>query len=371
MASLTALAVAAIGVELDRASVRYPFVVDFVPRSFRSFSLSILTDRALASGNVTTSLAGARALIISHPVPAEGLSKLGVAALQAGDEGLAARALGIAAQRGWRDVIAQQVTAASAIESGEWSVAADRISALWQTRQSGALIDDLTRKLVVNNQGRALFLNRISKFPQVSGDFIVWSSSNLDAKNIKVSIGFLRSTNLKINCGDIAVLSTGLADSGHVNEADALWSGACRQGQPTLSSDLLFAVDDTQVRGPFDWFYPSAGGLDRAFSELPHGGFTLAYNNANPIRKPLATIITKLSSGHHTVRILPASGVKAPELHLVAICLQASGGSVSRISMELDSHSTSFTLPATDCSAQRLLLMAPAGAGKLNGIMLE
>lgn len=368
-AAMAGIAVCAAGAELDRATLRNPALAPLVPTPFRSFALGPLVDRAIDAGDVEAAQARASALVKARPIPAESLSKLGLAALAAGDQSRAVGALALSAQRGWRDALAQRVTAASAIEVGEWGVAADRTAALWQTGKAGDLDAELTRQVVGNPTARPAFLKRIALYPLVVGDFLAWAGSNLSSDLLGASVTSLRTAGARLDCGAIQDQSARMVGEGRVPQAAALWYGACTDGRSYSQTDFSFATSDAAASGPFDWSYPGVAGVERSFAEAPRGGFTLTYNNANPVRSPVASIVARLKPGAHRVRVLPGSG--ASEFYVTISCLEQGGRGSGGARLMLGSGAEPFEVPAQGCTAQRIVLLVPQGSGSLGGLAID
>jgi hypothetical protein len=366
---MAGIAIGAVGAQLDRATLRHPLVAAIVPPPFRSFALAPLADQAMDAGDVTTAQARARALIIKHPVPAESLSKLGIVALQAGDRAQAVSALALSAQRGWRDAVAQRVTASSAIDVGEWGVAADRVAALWQTRKVLDTDGDLTREVMANSAARRAFLERIAGFPLVVDDFLAWSGSNLPPEHITQGVKTLRGAGVQVNCGAMQEQTARLVGEGRVPQAAALWYAACTDGHVYSARDFSFATSDGQPSGPFDWSYPGVAGVERTFAERRPRGFTLSYENANPVRKPIASIVARLAPGTHQVGLLPASDVR--DIYATITCLEEGTRGGRTVQLMLSDGPAPFTIPAQSCAAQRIVLLAAQGSGALNGLAID
>lgn len=116
--------------QIDRQSAREPRYVRFVMEPFRANAQFIMTARALYRQETDTALAEARKLVARRPVPAEHLTLLAGAYSQGGDIPPASLAVQYAAQRGWRDPIAQESRLRLALEAGDKPEAARRFVAL-------------------------------------------------------------------------------------------------------------------------------------------------------------------------------------------------------------------------------------------------
>ena len=125
------LALLASGAQLDRQSRRNPMLAPLVPSMFRSFAQARQVISTVRSAEPAEALKAAELLVQRRPIPAEHLSLLAIAKARSGDNANAMLLLQMAAQRGWRDSIAQQSMFGIAFNAG------DMAEAVWQ--RCGAL----------------------------------------------------------------------------------------------------------------------------------------------------------------------------------------------------------------------------------------
>lgn len=127
------LAIAALvtaGLQLDKQAESTPAVVPFVPEPFRSFAQARIAEEAYREEDMARALAEARKLIARRPVPAEHMSLLAMAQVRAGKIEEGSRSMQLAAQRGWRDVLAQDAMVRIALDLEDKPEAARRYTAL-------------------------------------------------------------------------------------------------------------------------------------------------------------------------------------------------------------------------------------------------
>ncbi|MGJ8598268.1 hypothetical protein [Sulfitobacter sp.] len=141
---LIAIALVFAGVQLDReAGKTYPLAAS-VPEQFRSASQFPMAAMALDSDNPDYTLAEAERLIRRRPLPAEHLRILAQAQFAAGATDESALTIQYAAQRGWREPLAQETMARLAIDAGDMPEAARRYAALFLRRDTqDALLEEL------------------------------------------------------------------------------------------------------------------------------------------------------------------------------------------------------------------------------------
>lgn len=129
-AALLVVAIVAIAVQFDRQSARDPLLAELVPPPFRAFAQTHVAAAAAESGNVNRALAEVRLLVQRRPIPAEHLTLLAVAQTNAGMPEQAGLTIQVAAQRGWREPLAQEAMLRLALAAGDQPEAARRFAAL-------------------------------------------------------------------------------------------------------------------------------------------------------------------------------------------------------------------------------------------------
>ena len=135
-AALIAVALVTIGVQLDRQSRKHPVVAASVPEIFRSSAQLAIAGYALDGDNPEFALAQAQRLVQRRPMPAEHLRLLAQAQFAAGQAEQSALTIQYAAQRGWRDALAQESMLRLALDAGDADEAARRYAALFLRRDT-------------------------------------------------------------------------------------------------------------------------------------------------------------------------------------------------------------------------------------------
>lgn len=153
-AFLAVVAVLACGAQLDRAARRQPALVSVVPAPFRNFAQESVTLATVRSAEPSVALAEARLLVSRSPAPAEHLTLLAIAEERSGDRADSARLIQRAAQRGWRDPIAQQAMFDIALGAGDQVEASHRLAALWALQEEQAPLKDMGQRLMSGPEGR-------------------------------------------------------------------------------------------------------------------------------------------------------------------------------------------------------------------------
>lgn len=135
-AALFALACVTIGVQLDRQAVKSPELALKVPEVFRSSAQPRITALAIDTGVSDIGLVQARSLVRRRPLPARHLRLLAQAQFAAGETEASGLSIQYAAQRGWREPLAQEAMMRLALAAGDRAEAARRYAALFLLRRT-------------------------------------------------------------------------------------------------------------------------------------------------------------------------------------------------------------------------------------------
>ncbi|MEP0391098.1 MAG: hypothetical protein ABJ205_12030 [Erythrobacter sp.] len=130
-ALLIGAAVITIGVQLDREARKTPALALEVPEPFRSGAQPRIVALAIDAGASEMAVSQAQKLVRRRPVPARHLRLLAQAQFTAGDNEASGLAIQYAAQRGWRDPLAQEAMMQIALAASNRSEAARRFAALF------------------------------------------------------------------------------------------------------------------------------------------------------------------------------------------------------------------------------------------------
>ena len=134
--ALALVAAVTVGVNLDRQARKTPTIATSVPETFRSSAQLAVAVFALDGENPDYALAEAERLVRRRPMPAEHLRLLAQAQFAAGQVDESGLTIQYAAQRGWRDPLAQEAMLRLAIDAGDAPEAARRYAALFLRRDT-------------------------------------------------------------------------------------------------------------------------------------------------------------------------------------------------------------------------------------------
>lgn len=149
LAVLAGIAIVTAGLQLDRQARKTPAMAQSVPEIVRSSAQLPVAAGALSSDNPQYALAEAERLIRRRPMPAEHLRLLAQAQFGAGMIDESALTIQYAAQRGWRDPLAQEAILRLALEAGDEPEAARRYAALFlRAATEDALLEEMGREVL-------------------------------------------------------------------------------------------------------------------------------------------------------------------------------------------------------------------------------
>ncbi len=131
LAGIVAIGAITTAVQLDRQADITPTLAQVVPASLRGNSQPRIVTAALASDDPSQAVAEAERLVRRRPIPAEHLTLLAIARARAEQADASTLAIQFAAQRGWRDPIAQETMLRLAVGAGDRAEAARRYAALF------------------------------------------------------------------------------------------------------------------------------------------------------------------------------------------------------------------------------------------------
>jgi hypothetical protein len=132
--ALAGIALVTTGVQLDRQVRKTPELSATVPELLRSSAQPFVAAQAIESGIAEIGLTEAQRLVRRRPMPARHLRLLAQAQFAAGDIETSTLTIQYAAQRGWREPLAQEAMLQLALVAGDRAEAARRYAALFLMR---------------------------------------------------------------------------------------------------------------------------------------------------------------------------------------------------------------------------------------------
>jgi hypothetical protein len=154
IATLAIVAVKIAGLQLDRQTRRTSAIAQGVPELFRSAAQFPIAANALAGPDPVLALSEAEKLVSRRPMPAEHLRVLAQAQFAAGEYNQGPLTIQYAAQRGWRDPLAQESMLRLALSAGDKPEAARRYAALFLRRDTqDELLEELGQQVLAEPEG--------------------------------------------------------------------------------------------------------------------------------------------------------------------------------------------------------------------------
>ncbi|WP_165912203.1 hypothetical protein [Novosphingobium sp. PhB165] len=366
-------AVLVTGLQLDREARQDSAVASRVPEPFRYFALQPLIDDAYDRHDSAAGVALSRELVRRSPVPSDGLALLAYGQLQKGDENGAVQSLLLAGQRGWRNRFTQDMLIVMALQSREWSVAAQRSLALWRVGITDDRLKDMTAQLLSETDGAKAFANQLGQEKNWATAFISWAGETLADGPLTQTVGAMARHGARVDCAALSATLPGLVREGRVGAAVILWQDLCAAGRMTKANDFAFRSDtEGSLPGPFDWQYPEVDGMEREF--VPQGtGIAIRYTNRNAARGPIATRNAAFPAGGYAVTIDADAKGEAGFRPLVlrVTCFAPTGEGGTLADLDLHSAANEFTVPAQDCTSQQLTLMTGRGEGSIRSVTVR
>jgi len=365
-AVLIAIAVVAVGLQLDRQARYDPALGALVPKAFRGDSLEALARSAFDRNDPSEGEALARELLERRPVPAEGLSLYATGLLANGKSDMAASVLQVAAGRGWRDRFVQHVVIASALQNGEPAVAAQRVIGLWRQGERADWLKDVTRTTLGERDGFAAFAAALSDGDNDFGaNFLAWSATSLPAASVDRLARDLARNRTRFDCAWFSHESNRLVRDGRHDAAMAIWSAFCAGSRRTKINDMRFdeSVDEP---GPFGWRYPENAGVDTQISD-DDGNLVLHYSNTDPLYHVIARRYLALSPGHYVLATDETTDTSAARWQIACI---GSGATSHVIQLEEIREGLRPFIVQAGCTVQELTIAARLSTGEIGRIAI-
>ncbi len=173
--ALVIIALVAAGVHFDRESIKTRSIAASVPEPFRASAQLRIAAEALRKDAPEVALLEAERLVQRRPMPAEHLRILAQAQFATGEIEPGGMTIQYAAQRGWRDPLAQESLLRLALEAGDSGEAARRYTALFLRRDTeDALLLELGPAVLSDptGDGRATLAAIVAGAPRWHNQFL-------------------------------------------------------------------------------------------------------------------------------------------------------------------------------------------------------
>lgn len=221
-----ALCFVALGAQLDRASRRQSSLAPFVPAIFRNFAQETVSLAQVRSAEPDQALQDARLLLSRSPLPAEHLTLLAIAEERKGNREISSRLIQQAAQRGWRDAIAQQAMFDIALSAGDPVEASHRFAAIWALRDNEAPLLDMRNRLLAARGGKEALAGTLAAGGSWTRYYLRSVTADLDPLAVESTILAIQK-GASLECAILGQMRTALAKRNRDREATAL--GSCKR----------------------------------------------------------------------------------------------------------------------------------------------
>lgn len=216
-----------VGSELDRASRRKPALAGIVPHPFRNFAQERLTLAQVRSIEPAKALDSARLLVARSPIPAEHLTLLAIAEERQGNRDASVQLIQEAAQRGWRDPIAQQAMFDIALAADDVVQASQRFAALYATHEDQAPLLEMRDRLLATARGREAFGHTLAEGGRWTTAFLRNSLRDLAPTTVQ-SIILAKKRGAVLDCAIMRQIHAALSKQNREAEASAFTDCAPR-----------------------------------------------------------------------------------------------------------------------------------------------
>ncbi|MBU7580938.1 MAG: hypothetical protein KAF27_10790 [Porphyrobacter sp.] len=214
IATLIGVGAVTTGLQLDRAADSSPALAPLVPEAFRSYAQAQIAATAVQAGDTPVALAAAEELVRSRPLPAENLTLLAAAQAKAGQTEKAGFSIQIAAQRGWRDPVAQETVLRLALEAGDKAEAARRYGALFRREETpDALLTELGLKVLgePGGEGRKTLAGIIAGADRWHELFLQRGARVMPADAFAEVVAMAAERGARFDCGTLRMVAEGVS----------------------------------------------------------------------------------------------------------------------------------------------------------------
>lgn len=366
--SAIALLALAVGTQLDFATEKNEYLAAQVPALFASKARIEATDQALDGSAADVALQRAEELVKARPVPAESLTRLARAALLEDRQTLANEALFEAARRGWRDPIAQVAILEGALLVDDWSVVAQRLSAMRKLRYPRELTDRRMAIMAEHPEGRAELVRQFGQDPFWLQQFASYGPEILTAATFAGLIDeVLPDVEAAQHCAVLLEAAAALVAAHEGALARDLWQVDCRPQASSPATLALNAQLGDEELSPFSWQYQTSPGLSRRVT-IAESAPKLTFTNRGKIRRVVALKRAAVPAGDYVLQIAGTdsaglAGIVEPQV----LCTETAKPLNLR---QTQSGTWSLQIPDTGCEVQRVRISVGTGKGEISDISL-
>lgn len=212
--ALLAIACVTAGVQLDRQSAKTHVFAEYVPTPLRSVAQRSIAAYGLDADNPEYALQEAERLVARRPLPAVHLRILAQAQFAAGEVDQSALTIQIAAQRGWREPLAQESVLRLALAAGDMAEASRRYAALFLRRDTeDALLEELGAQVLAEpgGEGRQTLVGIVAGGKRWHNQFLRRGARVMPADAFVEIVQAAIEAGTQFNCEPLTSINTTIA----------------------------------------------------------------------------------------------------------------------------------------------------------------
>ena len=347
--------------QLDRHSRSRTSLIPYVPVGLGGFA-DANAARLLAMAAPQTAMERAAASLKHRPVDGGTLSAYALAAAEADELDLAGGALTLAAQRGWRDTYTQVMVIGSAMTTGNYEVAAQRVDALARLRREEEAVYGTLSLLLREEGGREELAKRLSHSIPLASEIHEFLRAYPDfGPEVAQTFSIALADRGVLDCELLAPVASALLLNEMGADALRMWPDDCKHRE---RARYAFAPESGE-RDPFAWTYPSAAAVSVRTGTEPG---TIEVRNRDPLRRPFASRYVVLAPGTHRLELNSQAADPRPgslagrraDISVLLRCDRKGGNAGGALISQTYEGPVEFEVPA-DCPTQYLALSVGQG----------
>jgi hypothetical protein len=298
MAAALLYAGLALGSGLDRAAPAHQDLAQWVPGPLRAQSLTTEARRLVAVGIPASALEPSRRAVARDPADPSTSALLGTALLARRDPVGADRAFRIAAQGGWRDVLAQTYWLQAALAAGDSKAAVTRFDALARQYPSAPVLVEAARLIEASPEGRMALARQLAGGTNWARAYATLDSAAPPRQLHDRAVVLIATAALGrvLGCDTVRSAVGALGQSDPLTAAQ-VWRGHCPDARAGgVPSDGGFERQG-EARVPFDWEFPGHGDLESIAAVRPGGTIGRTVRTTAATALPVAAQLVPLAPG--------------------------------------------------------------------------
>jgi len=349
---------------LDRMTATAPSLERLVPGPFRSFADAAAAQIALTRKDYAQVDTAASRGVARNPMNRDAVGLLASSRLLRDQPEKADAAFRVSGQLGWRDLPTQLYWYGVGMDSGDYTLAAQRADAILRSDPNYGNAAAVLQPLESDPRGREALLARLAERPNWLVRYTTPDPDSDDAELARKAdmLKQLSARGVALGCKMVNQLVFQLVDRGMRDAAIDMWSSHCsRAPVGKLLFDPEFQVLAAERQSPFDWRTFNSGDVD-VQSVVQPGGMRLAQaSNQSSITAPILAQTVELAPGGYRVRVEAAEPAAARGRLMASIACGASPGALGAAPTGELLAEGQVVSPPPSCHSQLLTLWLKPG----------